>query len=149
MNFLFTRFHHKCHPHLLHDSYNHVQGPFVNSEFYPGWLTHWEESYQTVNSSYVTRTLDEMLALGASVNFYMFYGGTNFGFTSGKQSSRFLITASLRITVFVGLSSGANTGPEYQPQLTSYDYDAPITEAGDLTQKYFDIKQVISKVSDA
>jgi len=55
----------------------------VNSEFYPGWLTHWGEAFQRVKTEAVTKMLREMLAIGASVNFYMFYGGTNFGFTSG------------------------------------------------------------------
>ena len=55
----------------------------MNSEFYPGWLTHWNESVQQIETNSVVKTLDEMLALNASVNFYMFYGGTNFGFTSG------------------------------------------------------------------
>ncbi|XP_015525016.1 beta-galactosidase isoform X1 [Neodiprion lecontei] len=98
------------------------KGPLVNSEFYPGWLTHWGEPYAKVDSSIVVKKIDEMLAMGASVNLYMFYGGTNFGFTSG-----------------------ANTGPQYEPQITSYDYDAPITEAGDLTLKYYEIKNVIAK----
>ena len=44
--------------------------------------------------------------------------------------------------------SGANTDPEYRPQLTSYDYDAPLTEAGDPTPKYFAIREVIGKVSN-
>ncbi|KAF7389061.1 hypothetical protein HZH66_010198 [Vespula vulgaris] len=98
-------------------------GPLVNSEFYPGWLTHWEEPFQRVAANTVQKKLDEMLALGASVNIYMFYGGTNFGFTSGANGD-------------------AKT---YSPQLTSYDYDAPLTEAGDPTEKYFQIRDVISK----
>ncbi|XP_012268356.2 beta-galactosidase [Athalia rosae] len=98
------------------------RGPLVNSEFYCGWLTHWEESYSKVTRRSVASKLDEILRLGASVNLYMFYGGTNFGFTSG-----------------------ANTSPNYQPQLTSYDYDAPIREDGVLTKKYFDIKKVVER----
>ncbi|XP_031837922.1 beta-galactosidase [Nomia melanderi] len=99
------------------------RGPLVNSEFYPGWLTHWGETFQRVKNTAITKTLDEMLALGASVNMYMFYGGTNFGYTAG-----------------------ANGGEDsYNPQITSYDYDAPLTEAGDPTSKYFEIRNVISK----
>ncbi|XP_034183159.1 beta-galactosidase [Osmia lignaria lignaria] len=99
------------------------QGPLVNSEFYPGWLTHWEEPFQRVKSGAVKKTLNEMLSMGASVNIYMFYGGTNFGYTAG-----------------------ANGGPDaYSPQLTSYDYDAPLTEAGDPTPKYFEIRNVVSQ----
>ncbi|XP_014204077.1 beta-galactosidase-1-like protein [Copidosoma floridanum] len=98
------------------------KGPLVNSEFYPGWLAHWEEPFPRVNSYNVTKKLDEMLSVGASVNFYMFYGGTNFAFTAG-----------------------ANIFDNYIPDLTSYDYDAPLTEAGDPTPKYFDIRKTVSK----
>ncbi|XP_058801911.1 uncharacterized protein LOC131670377 [Phymastichus coffea] len=98
------------------------KGPYVNSEYYPGWLTHWGENFQRVGTEGVAQTLDEMLAYNASVNFYMFYGGTNFGFTSG-----------------------ANINENYWPQITSYDYDAPLTEAGDPTPKYFQLRKVISK----
>ncbi|XP_066588529.1 beta-galactosidase-like [Prorops nasuta] len=97
------------------------RGPLVNSEFYPGWLTHWGEEFQRVNTSAVTKTLEEILSFGASVNIYMFYGGTNFGY-----------------------SSGANDG-DYTPQITSYDYDAPMTEAGDPTEKYFAMRNVINQ----
>lgn len=62
--------------------YQH-KGPLVNSEFYPGWLTVWEQPRQTVNTSDILRSMEQMLALNASFNFYMFFGGTNFGFTSG------------------------------------------------------------------
>ena len=70
---------------------NVLKGPLVNSEFYPGWLSHWEEPFQRVDTKNITRVLDEMLSVGASVNIYMFYGGTNFAFTSGKiiKKSRF------------------------------------------------------------
>ncbi|XP_012282685.1 beta-galactosidase [Orussus abietinus] len=99
------------------------RGPLVNSEFYPGWLSHWEEPFQTVKTHTVKKKLDEILSKGASVNIYMFYGGTNFGFTSGANGD----------------------SEQYSPQLTSYDYDAPLTEAGDPTHKYFQIRNVISK----
>ncbi|XP_015431707.1 PREDICTED: beta-galactosidase-1-like protein [Dufourea novaeangliae] len=99
------------------------QGPFVNSEFYPGWLTHWQERFSRVKTNAVAKTLDEMLSVGASVNFYMFYGGTNFGYTAGANGDE----------------------NAYSPHITSYDYDAPLTEAGDPTPKYFEIRNVISK----
>ncbi|XP_032676709.1 beta-galactosidase isoform X2 [Odontomachus brunneus] len=99
------------------------QGPLVNSEYYPGWLTHWGESFQRVKTNAVVKTLNDMLKMGASVNIYMFYGGTNFGLTSGANG-------------------GEN---EFKPQITSYDYDAPLTEAGDPTEKYFAIRNVISQ----
>jgi len=63
-----------------------------------------------------------MLDNGASVNFYMFYGGTNFGFTAGANE----------------------IGPgNYMADITSYDYDAPMTEAGDPTPKYQALRQFI------
>lgn len=96
------------------------KGPLVNSEFYTGWLDHWGERHSVVSTQAVVRSLDEILAHGANVNMYMFIGGTNFGYWNG-----------------------ANT--PYAPQPTSYDYDAPLSEAGDLTEKYFAIREVIRK----
>ncbi|XP_063239683.1 beta-galactosidase isoform X2 [Bacillus rossius redtenbacheri] len=98
------------------------RGPLVNSEFYPGWLTHWGEPLQTVSTRSAARDLDHVLAMNASVNIYLLHGGTNFGFLSG-----------------------ANYATKYQPQLTSYDYDAPLNEAGDPTEKYFALREVIGQ----
>lgn len=61
------------------------KGPLVNIEYYPGWLTHWQEQMQRVETTPVATTLRHMLRDGASVNFYMFFGGTNFGFTAGAN----------------------------------------------------------------
>lgn len=102
----------------LHQS----KGPLVNSEYYPGWLDHWSEPHANVNSESVCDTLDQILAMNASVNIYMFHGGTSFGFYNG-----------------------ANMGTVYQPCPTSYDYDAPLSEAGDPTPKYFAMRKVIGK----
>lgn len=60
------------------------RGPLINSEFYAGWLTHWGETLQRVDTDAIVNTLDAMLARNASVNFFMFYGGTNFGFLAGE-----------------------------------------------------------------
>ncbi|RXG56870.1 Beta-galactosidase [Armadillidium vulgare] len=97
-------------------------GPLVNSEFYPGWLDHWGDPHSTRSSESVADTLDSMLALNASVNVYVFHGGTSFG-----------------------LSAGSNTGSRFQACPTSYDYDAPLTEAGDPTEKYYAIRNVTQK----
>lgn len=96
------------------------KGPFVNSEFYPGWLTHWGERWATRDTNDVLKTLKEILDVGGNLNMYMFYGGTNFGFTAG-----------------------ANGGSTYKSDLTSYDYDAPISESGDLTPKYLAIREFL------
>jgi hypothetical protein len=103
------------------------RGPFVNSEYYVGWLPHWQEPMPLVSSYESVRGLKDMLALNASINFYMFHGGTNFGFTSGANNYE-TITNSL-----------------YLPQMTSYDYDAPLNEAGDPTEKYFAIKNFLEE----
>ncbi|XP_019301437.1 beta-galactosidase-1-like protein isoform X3 [Panthera pardus] len=97
-------------------------GPLVNSEYYTGWLDYWGQNHSTRSISAVTKGLEAMLKLGASVNMYMFHGGTNFGYWNGAdEKGRFL------------------------PITTSYDYDAPISEAGDPTPKLFALRNVISK----
>ncbi|XP_038652639.1 beta-galactosidase [Scyliorhinus canicula] len=100
--------------------YAEPRGPMVNSEFYTGWLDHWGQKHSVVKKEIVAKSLDEILALGANVNMYMFEGGTNFGYWNGANSP-------------------------YWPQPTSYDYDAPLSEAGDPTGKYFSIREVIGK----
>lgn len=60
-----------------------ARGPLVNAEYYPGWLTHWHEQMARVDTNPIVQSLKTMLNANASVNFYMFYGGTNFGFTAG------------------------------------------------------------------
>lgn len=97
-------------------------GPLVNSEFYTGWLDLWGQPYQRRNATQIAEALDAILKLNASVNMYMFEGGTNFGFWSGAEASS-----------------------DYLPVLTSYDYDAPLTEAGDPWEKYTLIRDVVSK----
>uniref|UniRef100_A0A8C2XLT7 Beta-galactosidase n=1 Tax=Cyclopterus lumpus TaxID=8103 RepID=A0A8C2XLT7_CYCLU len=105
------------------DAQRHAEprGPLVNSEFYTGWLDHWGSAHSVVSSAIVAKTLNEMLAVGANVNLYMFIGGTNFGYWNGANDP-------------------------YGAQPTSYDYDAPLTEAGDLTEKYFAIQEVIKMI---
>lgn len=99
-------------------------GPLVNSEFYPGWLTHWQEKFQTVDTSSVINTMNILLDKNCSINFYMFFGGTNFGFTAGANSG--------------GIDN-------YNSDITSYDYDAPLDESGDPTPKYFSIRKAIGQ----
>uniref|UniRef100_A0A3B4Y0I0 Beta-galactosidase n=1 Tax=Seriola lalandi dorsalis TaxID=1841481 RepID=A0A3B4Y0I0_SERLL len=102
------------------DAQRHAEphGPLVNSEYYTGWLDHWGTPHSVVPSAAVAKSLNKMLAMGANVNLYMFIGGTNFGYWNGANEP-------------------------YGSQPTSYDYDAPLTEAGDLTEKYYAIRAVI------
>ncbi|XP_013885955.1 beta-galactosidase-1-like protein [Austrofundulus limnaeus] len=98
------------------------QGPLVNSEFYTGWLDHWEDQHAVVDAQKVSRVLGEMLTMGANVNMYMFEGGTNFGYWNG-----------------------ADHDTRFRSVVTSYDYDAPLTEAGDPTDKLLAIRDVIKQ----
>ncbi|XP_022069269.1 beta-galactosidase-1-like protein [Acanthochromis polyacanthus] len=98
------------------------QGPLVNSEFYTGWLDHWGDQHAVVDTQKVSRVLGEMLTMGANVNMYMFEGGTNFGYWNG-----------------------ADHDTRFRSVVTSYDYDAPLTEAGDPTEKLLAIRDVISQ----
>lgn len=102
-------------------------GPLVNSEYYAGWLSHWQEPLSDIHPDGVVDKMKTLLALNASFNFYMFHGGTNFGFTSGANTND--------TTERVG----------YLPQLTSYDFNAPLDEAGDPTEKYFMIKKALEE----
>ena len=95
--------------------------PVFCSELYPGWLTHWGEKWARVGTAEVLRDLDWLLENGKSFNFYMFHGGTNFGFTAG-----------------------ANFSDKYEPDVTSYDYDAPLDEMGRPTPKYFAIRDALA-----
>ena len=94
------------------------RGPLVVSEYYPGWLDQWSIPHQTRAAEVVAKTFDKMLAMNVSVNFYMYMGGTNFGFLNGGGST---------------------------PRITSYDYDAPLTEAGDTTTKFHILRETIAK----
>lgn len=102
--------------------YRPSPGPLMNSEFYPGWLTHWGEQFAQTNAQDVVTTLRKMLDSKINVNFYVFFGGTNFEYTAG-----------------------ANFDGTYQPDITSYDYDAPLSEAGDPTTKYYAIRDALKQ----
>ncbi|MBI1808179.1 MAG: beta-galactosidase [Ignavibacteria bacterium] len=104
------------------NKWNHSKGPYFSPEFYPGWLDHWGEQHSIVSLDDFIGKYDTLLSEGVSISLYMFHGGTNFSFTNG-----------------------ANYSGHYQPQPTSYDYDAPLDEAGRPTSKYFRFRDVISR----
>lgn len=97
-------------------------GPLMCSEFWDGWFDWWGGVHHTTDVAASAADLDALLAAGASVNIYMLHGGTNFG-----------------------LTNGANDKGRYLPIVTSYDYDAPLDEAGNPTAKYFAFRDVIAK----
>ncbi|MFD7282088.1 beta-galactosidase family protein [Streptomyces sp. NPDC059862] len=98
------------------------EGPLMCAEFWIGWFDHWGEPHHVRDAADAAADLDRLLSAGASVNIYMFHGGTNFGFTNG-----------------------ANHDHAYAPIVTSYDYDAPLTESGDPGPKYHAFREVIAR----
>jgi len=98
--------------------------PAFSSETYPGWLTHWGEKWARPDTTTLKKEVEFLLSTGRSLNFYVIHGGTNFGLTAGAN---------------------AFSPTQYQPDITSYDYDAPINEQGNPTSKYFMLRKLISK----
>lgn len=106
------------------NEYHGGEGPYMVAEYYPGWLDHWAEPFPKVSTESVVKQIDAYLKNGINFNFYMIHGGTNFGFTSGANYS---------------------TPKNIQPDMTSYDYDAPISEAGWATPKYNALRDLLMK----
>jgi beta-galactosidase len=106
------------------NEYHNGEGPYMVAEFYPGWLDHWAEPFQKVSTENVITQTEKYLKAGVSFNFYMVHGGTNFAFTSGANYDK---------------------QRDIQPDITSYDYDAPITEAGWATPKYEALRELFKK----
>ncbi|MEU6249564.1 beta-galactosidase family protein [Glycomyces sp. NPDC047010] len=100
-------------------------GPLMSSEYWDGWFDSWGTHHHTTKAADAAADLDVLLGRGASVNLYMFHGGTNFG-----------------------LTSGANDKGTYMPITTSYDYDAPLDEAGRPTAKYWAFREVIGRYTE-
>ncbi|KAI5055584.1 hypothetical protein GOP47_0029105 [Adiantum capillus-veneris] len=104
------------------------KSPSLISEFYTGWLTHWTEAITTTSAEQAAAALEKILSLNASAVLYMAHGGTNFGFFSGANSG--------------------DSASSYKADITSYDYDAPIGEAGDVAHsKFTAIQGVLAKHS--
>lgn len=96
--------------------------PLMCMEFWVGWFDHWgSEEHSVVDWAEHKKSLEEMLERG-HVNFYMFHGGTNLGFMNGS-----------------------NYDNKVGADVTSYDYDAPLTEDGQITEKYMEFQKVIAK----
>jgi len=104
--------------------------PVFSSETYPGWLTHWGEEWAQVKTEDICKEVSFLMENKKSFNLYVFHGGSNFGFTAGANADR-----------VEGAKSGVSHN--YMPDITSYDYDAPLTEQGRITEKYKEIRKVI------
>ena len=98
-------------------------GPFFNSEFWDGWFDHWGSKHAHTSTAAEASNLKWMLDQGYSVSLYMFHGGTSFGFMNGANLTR---------------------NDDYQPDVTSYDYDAALDESGRTTPKYDAFRRVIA-----
>lgn len=97
--------------------------PPVCGEFWAGWFDHWGEARPSLDDDEQVRAFDWMMQQGASINFYMFHGGTNPGFWNGANS----------------------TGESpYSPDTTSYDYQAALDEAGRPRAKFHGFRRVIA-----
>ncbi|MBN3759635.1 beta-galactosidase [Burkholderia sp. Ac-20365] len=99
--------------------------PALAGEVYPGWLTHWGDSTYQGTTVDLSATLDELMRKNLSFNLYVIHGGTSFGFYAGAN---------------VDVDSG-----EYQPDITSYDYAAPISEQGVATSRYMQYRGIIAR----
>ena len=95
--------------------------PLMCSEFWSGWFDKWGANHETRPADDMIAGIDEMLSKGISFSLYMTHGGTNWGHWAGANS------------------------PGFAPDVTSYDYDAPISESGQTTPKYWKLRETLAK----
>lgn len=100
------------------------ESPKMCSEFWSGWFDKWGGRHETRGSKQMVDGLKEMLDKGISFSLYMTHGGTNWGHWAGANS------------------------PGFAPDVTSYDYDAPINEAGQVTPKYKELREMLAQYND-
>ncbi|QEM11338.1 glycoside hydrolase family 35 protein [Mucilaginibacter rubeus] len=108
---------------IINENHN-GKGPYYIAEWYPAWFDWWGTAHHTVPAERYAGRLDSVLAAGISINMYMFHGGTTRAFMNGANFK--------------------DTSP-YEPQTSSYDYDAPLDEAGNATPKFTRFRQAIQK----
>lgn len=97
-------------------------GPNMCGEFWCGWFDHWRDKHHTRNAADIAKEVKDFLDIDANFNFYMFHGGTNFGFTAGANFT---------------------PGCPYEPTVTSYDYCALLNEWGDYTPAYHEVRKLL------
>lgn len=98
--------------------------PQMCSEFWSGWFDKWGARHETRPAKAMVEGIDKMLSKGISFSLYMTHGGTSFGHWAGANS------------------------PGFAPDVTSYDYDAPINEYGQATPKYWELRHTMEKYND-
>ncbi|MEV5970782.1 beta-galactosidase family protein [Streptomyces sp. NPDC051921] len=106
------------------------RGPLMCMEFWCGWFDHWGTEHVGRDAADAAAALREILECGASVNVYMAHGGTSFAGWAGANRSGRLHGGALR------------------PTVTSYDYDAPVDEAGLPTEKFWRFREVLAEYAD-
>ena len=98
--------------------------PKMCSEFWSGWFDKWGARHETRPAKDMVEGMDEMLSKGISFSLYMTHGGTSFGHWAGANS------------------------PGFAPDVTSYDYDAPINEWGLATPKFWELRKMMQKYDE-
>ena len=93
--------------------------PLMCSEFWSGWVDHWGRKHETRPAKDMVQGIKDMLDRNISFSLYMTHGGTTFGHWGGANN------------------------PAYSAMCSSYDYDAPISEAGWTTEKYFLLRDLL------
>ncbi|MFI9805292.1 beta-galactosidase family protein [Streptomyces sp. NPDC052301] len=104
------------------------QGPLMCMEFWCGWFDHWAGEHVVRDPEEAAGALREILECGASVNLYMAHGGTSFGGWAGANRG----------------GGELHEGP-LEPDVTSYDYDAPVDEYGRPTEKFWRFREVLAE----
>jgi beta-galactosidase len=99
--------------------------PHMSGEYWAGWFDHWGEKHHETDGQKEAAELEWMLNQGYSVSMYMFHGGTSFGWMNGANSN----------------------GSNYEPDTTSYDYDAPLDEQGTPRKKFYMFRDAIARVT--
>ena len=110
--------------------------PIMISEFWAGESMKWGVNHEVRPTELVVDLYKEALYKDAYVNFYMFCGGTNFGFTNGANELRQSTSFDDETVI-------------YAPFVTSYDTSAPVNEYGHPTEKYFELKKVLKSYLDS
>lgn len=98
--------------------------PKMCSEYWSGWFDKWGARHETRSAQAMVNGIEEMLSKGISFSLYMTHGGTSFGHWAGANS------------------------PGFKPDVTSYDYDAPINEYGQPTPKFWLLREVLQRYSE-
>ena len=99
--------------------------PKMCGEYWDGWFDHYGDKHHTADAATEADEIKWMLQQGYSVNLYMFHGGTSFGWMNGANSD----------------------GKNYEPDTTSYDYDSPVSEDGELTPKFSILRDAIREAT--